>query len=162
MNWTTLMACSLMYSTVDSKCFCQLWKRFIIIIIIINLLSWWIFPTSGVWPVLSPLSSSNPPYPWHPVALLPSFSCLPLPRQFIISLACLAFSILLFLTQTLSLSHLTISSYNMSKPPQPFCFKCSSRSSPPTLDAITVLSTISFNVTPQIILRIRFSVAHSL
>ena len=74
------------------------------IIIIINLLSWRIFPTSGGWPVLSPLSSSNPPYPLHSVALLPSFSCLSLPHQSIISLACLSFSILLFLTQTLSLS----------------------------------------------------------
>ena len=43
-----------------------------------------------------------------------------------------------------------------------FCYKCSSRSSTPTLDAITVLSTISFNVTPQIILSILLSVARSL
>ena len=40
---------------------------------IVNLLFWQIFPASGGWPVLSPLSSSNPPYPLHPVALLPSF-----------------------------------------------------------------------------------------
>jgi len=44
------------------------------------LLSWQIFPASGGWPVLSPLSS-NPPYPLHPVAQLPSFSCPPLPCQ---------------------------------------------------------------------------------
>ena len=37
-----------------------------------------------------------------------------------------------------------------------FCLKCSSRSSTPTLDAITVLTTISFNITPQIILSILF------
>ena len=44
-------------------------KHIIIIIIIINLLSWQIFPTSGGWPVLS-LLSFNPPYPLHPVAPL--------------------------------------------------------------------------------------------
>ena len=70
---------------------------------IINLLSWRIFPASGGCPVLSPLSSSNPPYPLHPAALLPSFSCLPLQHQSIISLACLSFSVL-YLTQTFSLS----------------------------------------------------------
>ena len=81
----------------------------------------------------------NPSFHWLPLFLHPS----------------------IFNSNTLYL-HLLISSYNMSKPPQSFCLKCSSRSFTPTLDAITVLSTISFNVTPQIILSILFSVARSL
>ena len=43
-----------------------------------------------------------------------------------------------------------------------YCLKCSSKLSTPTLDAISVLSTLSFNVTPQIILSILLSVVHSL
>ena len=43
-----------------------------------------------------------------------------------------------------------------------FCLKCSFILSTPTLDAITVLSTLSFNITPQIILSILLSVACSL
>ena len=43
-----------------------------------------------------------------------------------------------------------------------FCLKCTSRLSTPTLDAITILLTISFNVTLQIILSILLSVARSL
>ena len=134
-----------------------------IYIIIINLLSWRIFRASGGWPVLSPLSSYNPPYPLHPVTLLPSFLCLPLPHQSIISLACLSFpNLSIFNSNTFfistSSSLLTICPNHLNL----FCFKCSSKSFTPTLDAITVLSTLSFNVTPQIILSILLSVARSL
>ena len=43
-----------------------------------------------------------------------------------------------------------------------FCLKCSSKSSTPTLDAITVLSTSSVSVTLQIMFTIVLYVAHSL
>ena len=55
--------------------------------IIIDLLSWQLFPASGGWPVLSRLSSSNLLYPLHPVAQLPSFSCPPLLRQSVLYIA---------------------------------------------------------------------------
>ena len=69
----------------------------------------------------------------------------------IISLACLSFLILLFSTPTLLFLHLNC-----------FCLKCSSKLSTPTLDAIAVLSTLSLDITPQIILSILLSVARSL
>ena len=132
-----------------------------IIIIIINLLSWRVFPASGDWPVLSLLSASTLLYPLHPVAQLPSFPCPPLPCQSIVSLVCLSFFVLLFSTPTLSLSlphHLfvqyvqTILIFSASNAPL---------NRPLTL-LNTVLSTLSFNVTPQIILSILLSVARSL
>ena len=39
-----------------------------------------------------------------------------------------------------------------------FCLKCSSKSSTHTLNAVTILSPLSFNITPQIILSILLSV----
>ena len=120
-------------------------------IIIINLLSWQIFPASGGWPVISLLSSSNPLYPLHPVALLPSFSCLLLPHQSIISQACLSFSVLLFSAPTLSVSpppHLFLQYVQTTS--NLFCLKCSSISSTPTLNAFTILSTMLQNITSYI------------
>ena len=130
------------------------------IYIIINLLSWQIFPTTVVgqsfhrspppnFPIpcillhYSSLSHVflyhvNPLFLW-PASLSPSY-----------------FKLKHFISTSSSL--LTICPNHLNH----ICLKCSSRSSTPTLDAITVLSTTSFNVTLHIILSILLSVAHSL
>ena len=99
-------------------CHCNLFVN--IYGIIINLLSWRIFPASRGWPVLSPLSSSNPPIP----CILLHYS--PLFHVFLYHInpsfhwpASLSPSFYFQLQHFLYL-HLLISSCNMSKPPQSF------------------------------------------
>ena len=75
----------------------------------------------------------NPSFQW-PASLSPSYFQL---KHFISTVSSLL---------TICLNHLSL-----------FCLKCSSRLSTPTFDAITVLSTISFNVAKHIILSILHS-----